>query len=304
MNRYGVIDLGTNTFHLLIVEASNNGLPFKELYRKRQFVKLAEEGIKTIGQAAYDRGLSTLREYKVILDELQVQQLKVMGTAALRTASNGPAFVQQIKAETGIIIELIDGNREAGFIHKGVIQAVPFEAKNYLIMDIGGGSVEFIIANMEAVIWAQSFPIGAAVLYKKFHQGDPLSQEEKNRLWEHLEQSTKPLFSVLKQYPVDTLVGASGTFDILEEALTDSKLHPLYGHIPIHLYQSFFERVSPASYQERLAMTDVPNNRADMIVVALLLIEFVVQKANIQQIIASSYAMKEGILAEMIKSGE
>lgn len=299
MSRYGVIDLGTNTFHLLIVEKSNSQ-PFKELYRKRQFVKLAEEGIETIGQAAYERGLKTLRAYKVILDEMQVTQLQVMGTAALRTASNGSAFVQQIKTETGIDIELIDGAREAALIHKGVIQAVPFEAKNYLIMDIGGGSVEFIIANAKKVIWAQSFPIGAAVLYKKFHQKDPISNLEKERLQQYLEEVTAPLFPVLKNHPVETLVGASGTFDILEDALNEQKSHPLHGSIPMDLYRVFSEKVIATSCEERQAMADVPDNRADMIVVALLLIDFVVQIAHIQQIIASSYAMKEGIIAEMI----
>lgn len=300
MNRYGVIDLGTNTFHLLIVEKSDNALPFKELYRKREFVKLAEEGIETIGQAAYERGLRTLRAYKVILDELEVSQVKVIGTAALRTASNGPVFVQQIKAETDIDIELIDGNREAALIHKGVIQAVPFEAKNYLIMDIGGGSVEFIIADSSQVHWAQSFPIGAAVLYKKFHADDPLSAVERTRLLTYLETTLQALFPILKKYPIDTLVGASGTFDILEAALTEPKEGALHGIIPIDLYQVFFNQVVPASYEERRAMPDIPDSRADMIVVALLLIDFIVQKANIQTIVASAYAMKEGILAEMI----
>jgi exopolyphosphatase/guanosine-5'-triphosphate,3'-diphosphate pyrophosphatase len=231
---------------------------------------------------------------------MQVSELKAMGTAALRTASNGADFVKQVKSEMGIDIELIDGSREAELIHKGVIQAVPFEAKNYMIMDIGGGSVEFIIANVKEVLWAQSFPVGAAVLLKKFHQEDPISIKQRTLLKEYLEEIVTPMFPVLQKYPVDTLVGASGTFDILEDALTRHKPHPLYGIIPMESYQAFFEKVIPISLAERSAMTEVPDNRADMIVVALLLLDFAVQKANIQSIIASAYAMKEGMLAEMI----
>ena len=175
--RYAVIDLGTNTFHLLVAEqqADNN---FKELYRKRFFVKLAEEGIETIGKASLKRGLAALQHFRQVISELQVDKVKAIGTAALRTASNGPAFIKQVKEELDLSIELITGNQEAAYIHQGVAMAVPFQANNYLLMDIGGGSVEFIIANKDKVHWAQSFPIGVGVLFKNFHQHEPILSTE------------------------------------------------------------------------------------------------------------------------------
>ena len=144
LNRYAIIDLGTNTFHLLVAEQQLDN-SFKELYRKRYFVKLAEEGIETIGQASLQRGLVALQHFRQVIDELQVKKVKAIGTAALRTATNGPAFVQQVKEDFAISIELITGSQEAAYIHQGVAMAVPFQEENYLLMDIGGGSVEFII---------------------------------------------------------------------------------------------------------------------------------------------------------------
>lgn len=177
MNTFAVIDLGTNTFHLLIVEDNGDG-SFRELYRKQHFVKLAEEGIQTIGAAAFARGLDVMESFNITLDEYKVNQLTAFGTAALRTASNGQDFVNQVKEKNGIEIELISGDREAVLIHKGVLQAVPFTSERMLIMDIGGGSVEFIIADKNQVYWAQSFPIGVAVLYKNFHQNNPITNTE------------------------------------------------------------------------------------------------------------------------------
>ncbi|MEN0005954.1 MAG: hypothetical protein AAF798_17520, partial [Bacteroidota bacterium] len=125
--RFAVIDLGTNTFHLLITEALPAG-GFSEVYRERKFTQLAEEGIETIGAAALQRGLKALQHFKQQLTAHQVEQVRAFGTAALRTASNGPDFIRQVAEEIGIDIQLISGTEEARLIHLGVLQAVEFTA--------------------------------------------------------------------------------------------------------------------------------------------------------------------------------
>ena len=123
-NRFGVIDLGTNTFHLLIIEKSSLGTSH-EIARERIFIKLASEGIETIGAAPFQRGLKAMIRFSEILKEYQVSNIKAIGTAALRTASNGKDFVQLIFKKTGIQIELIDGTEEARLIYQGVKEAFP-----------------------------------------------------------------------------------------------------------------------------------------------------------------------------------
>lgn len=299
-NRYAVIDLGTNTFHLLVAEKQANQ-EFTELHRQRFFVKLAEEGIETIGDAPLKRGYHALNTFRNTLDKLAITKIKVIGTAALRTASNGSAFVKTVKEKYNIQIELIDGNREAELIYKGVILAVPFEAKNYLIMDIGGGSVEFIIANQSAILWAQSFPIGVAVLFKKFHRTDPITKLEINDLQVFLNKLLTPLYQALIQFPATTLIGASGTFDVLEFILAKNQPYKNHAFVQVKdfepLYQTFIKSTEAARY----AMKEVPDTRADMIVVAVVLIEFILKKVGIEEIIVSNFAMKEGILSELMK---
>ncbi|RME99139.1 MAG: hypothetical protein D6772_08140, partial [Bacteroidetes bacterium] len=110
MPRYALIDCGTNTFHLLIAEPYTNEeghASFREIYRERVFVKLAENGIQTIGEDPYQRALDTLRHYAQMVAEHEVDEVRVSGTAALRTASNGPVLREQVLRETGLNIQII-----------------------------------------------------------------------------------------------------------------------------------------------------------------------------------------------------
>jgi exopolyphosphatase/guanosine-5'-triphosphate,3'-diphosphate pyrophosphatase len=301
MERLGVIDLGTNTFHLLIVETNADKL-FRELYRKRRFIKLAEEGIETIGAQAYQRGLNALADYKKELDRFGVRQFKAFGTAALRTASNGPAFIQDVREKAGIDIKLISGAEEARLIHIGVSRAVPFDQNRVLIMDIGGGSVEFIIANHSRVYWAKSFPIGVALLYRDFHQNDPITALEIQTIQSFLLKELAPLREALSKYPATSLVGASGTFDVLEQMLTGQVQGRLHVRLNADGVFPLADRIIAMSLEERLRAEGMPEARADMVVVALILVQTVLQLADIHEVIVSAYAMKEGILTEMMQS--
>ena len=298
MNRYAVIDLGTNTFHLLIIEAEKNGIPC-ELYRERIFVKLAEEGITKIGKKAYQRGLDALFHFQKKIIEFEANEVKAFGTAALRTASNGIQFIQDAKKKTGILIELIAGREEARLIHLGVLQAVTLDHEKGLIMDIGGGSVEFIIADKNEVFWAESFPIGVAVLHGTFHKNEPVSSIEIHMLRAHLEAVLQPLFDMLKLHQTPCLIGASGTFDVLETLLPLAQKTALSTTIDVATFQPLFQKILQMDLEKRRAEKGIPTTRADMIIVALILIDFIIKKANIKKIMVSAYAMKEGILWEM-----
>lgn len=298
MNKYGVIDLGTNTFHLLIVSEKEGQLA--ELYRERIFIKLAEDGIEKIGPAPYQRGLDGIAKYKRLLDEHQVKHVRAIGTAALRTASNGQQFIEDLKEQTGIEVKIISGDQEALLIHRGVRQAVPLGTKKGLIMDIGGGSVEFIIADQYTVYWAQSFPVGVAVLFKNFHHQNPISKEEVAILKQHLSTTLQPLIKMLAAHQIESLIGASGTFDVIETFLANKKRDQHYSYVPVEDFSPFMDQLLFSTLEKRLAIARLPANRAEMIIVALLLIHFIIQEAKPKNITISAYAMKEGVLQELI----
>src|SRR6185312_9793738 len=145
--RVAVIDLGTNTFHLLIAERGVGEV--NELVRCEVAVKLGEGGINQglIQPAAFERGIEALRDFHSVILQHGVEQVRALATSALRNAANGREFIGRIKNETDIKIELIDGGAEAEFIFKGIKASECLSDRGNLIVDIGGGSVEFIICN-------------------------------------------------------------------------------------------------------------------------------------------------------------
>jgi exopolyphosphatase/guanosine-5'-triphosphate,3'-diphosphate pyrophosphatase len=292
-----VIDLGTNTFHLLIAEVTPAG-GVKEIYRERIFVKLASEGIQLIGAAPLARGINALIHFRKVLDEYNCHHLSAIGTAALRTAANGAFFIRQAKEATNIDIELISGDKEARLITRGVLSALPPLEEKVLIMDIGGGSTEYIIADGERVYWRQSFPIGVSVLHNGFHTSDPISANEKGQLRDHLAETTKPLQEALQRFPTQHLAGAAGTFDVLADLLRDHSApnHPTSHRLNMAGFPEFHDQVVASTLNERLALPGVPAQRVDMIVVAMILLDFTLKLAKIERVTVSDWAMKEGVL--------
>jgi len=300
--RLGVIDCGTNTFHLLIAEAQGNGR-FGVFFKERQYVRLGENGLTHIGQGPFQRGISCIGSFKKIMDESGVVRARSFGTEALRRASNSQEFIQAVQSAAGVQIQLISGDEEARLIHLGVMQAVPPFHGKALIMDIGGGSVEFIICSEEEVFWAQSFPIGVQVLYSAFQKNDPISAGDLAALEWHLEHTLQPLFDALSQHETPLLLGASGSFEVVEDFLVERKHHPLFSIVPVDDYYYLHGKMLATSLPQRRNMPKLPAERVELIVVAFVLIDFVIRKAGIRQIITSAYAMKEGILKEMMERG-
>src|SRR5665213_2651103 len=190
--RVAIIDLGTNTFHLLIAEGTADA--YRELVHQQVAVKLGEGGINhgVIQLAAFERGLETMEQFRDLIDEHEVTVVKAIGTSALRNAANGKAFIDAVNAKTGLRIEIIDGDAEAEYIYSGIEAAGCLSETDSLVMDIGGGSVEFIICNKDRIRWKQSFEAGAARLMDRFHHRDPIAPESITALTLYLEDTLVP----------------------------------------------------------------------------------------------------------------
>jgi exopolyphosphatase/guanosine-5'-triphosphate,3'-diphosphate pyrophosphatase len=301
--RCAVIDLGTNTFHLLIAERKRNGQPWKPIFRERIYVKLAEDGIEEIGAPAFERAIQAVLSFSEQLEasEVPLERVKAVGTAALRTAENAPELIEAIYRASGIRAEIVPGEREAELIYKGARQAVPFPKKqSVLIMDIGGGSVEFILADKKQIFWAQSFPIGVAVLHNKFPHSDPIVDAEIAAIEAFIDTALADLWAELEKHPRPALVGASGTFDVIDMFLMDpDEKHPLYGYVSTAEFLPLYEKFVHSTLAERREMKNLPPERVELIVVAIILIQRVLQHAGITDIYTSTYALKEGLLEEL-----
>lgn len=299
--RVAIIDLGTNTFHLFIVEI--DGTKINTLYKEKIAVKIGKNGISKgkIATDAKKRAIHTLKIFRTVIDLFEVHHVKGVATSAIRSAKNGQELIDEIKEKTAIEIETISGTKEAELIYRGVQAAMDVPESPQLVVDIGGGSVEFIIGTRHEILWRQSFEIGAQRLLDKFHQVDPIPEASMHALDKFLKKNLCELLEAIEKHQPTGLIGCSGTFDTLIEVYLKKQrqqrdLESKIQVLPVSHFELIHQDFITKSREERLEIPGMVTMRADMIVVASCLIKFVLNHLNTETITACSYALKEGLL--------
>ncbi|QQL51020.1 Ppx/GppA phosphatase family protein [Mucilaginibacter ginkgonis] len=305
--RIAVMDLGTNTFHLLIAE--KDGAHFKTRCHLENSTRLGEDGMPDgyIKASAFERGVAALVNFKKAIDKFGVTDIKAIGTSALRSAKNGTDFIQQVKSETGIEIVSVDGETEAGYIYQGVRSTGILPSDISLILDIGGGSIEFIICDNQSIFWKRSYEIGAARLMKQFHHSDPISADEIADLERYLDEVLPDMYAATTEHNVTNLVGSSGAFETFAELIESQKGND-FDMATIkacrfdqnELMRQLADLIC-STHPERAANKHIPHVRTDMIVVSSVVTRYLIQKLNIRSTAMSVYSLKEGVLAEMLR---
>ena len=297
-----IIDLGTNTFNLLICRKEKD--KFKTIFKTKIAVKLGEGGIDKgiIAQLPYQRGIKALKTHLETIKKYQVKKVRAFATSAIRSTENGADFVREVYEKLALTIEVIDGDQEAELIYEGVKKAIDFDLENKLIMDIGGGSTEFIIANSEGVKWKESYQLGVSRLKELFKPNDPITQKDINNIESYFEKVLPQLFESLKQYPCEVLIGSSGSFDTLVEMIGHefNKLKEMdkmpASAIKMQEYQWAQHYLLESTLAERINTKGIIKMRADMIVISVIFINYLLRKTNIKAIKRSKYALKEGAM--------
>jgi exopolyphosphatase / guanosine-5'-triphosphate,3'-diphosphate pyrophosphatase len=272
---FAIIDLGTNGFRLQIAEPIGDNR-FRMVYRESIDLKLAADGIARIGEVPFGKGIDILVHFSGVLSKYDITCLSAFGTAALRIADNGALFIETVKDKTGIDIELISGEREAELIFKGMREAMPVFEEKVLMMDVGGGSVEFIIAGKNRMFWAQSFDVGVAILKEKFHRCDPIDALEVLQIIDFLSETLQPLMEEIKGHPNLKIMCASGTTDVFVQLLQGNQgSKPLYYPISSGQFEGFHERFIGMTEQELKDVPGIPYEKVEMLAVSLVLMDFV-----------------------------
>ncbi len=301
--KIAIIDLGTNTFHLLVAEHSSG--KFNIVYEEKLPAKIGAGGINhgIITAEATERAIAVLKSFRQTVDELGITEVLAFGTSAMRSAKNRDEVVAKIAAATGFSVKVISGDEEASYIYKGVRAAVRLGNQKSLIVDIGGGSVEFIIANESELFWKQSFEIGGQRLLEQFQKHDPILTDEVAMLHAYLDTQLQPLLIALKEHKPKTLVGSSGTFDTLSEihCYRNGIVFEPTPEIPLTLQaiEEIYEELLLKNRAERLLMPGMIELRVDMIVVACTLLDFLLKAHAFEKVRVSSYSLKEGVLQEL-----
>lgn len=296
-----IIDLGTNTFHLLIAEKKKDG--HEIVHREKQAVRIGVGGINqdVIPGAGLSRAIETLLGFKRKIGDIPSNRIFTFGTSAFRNARNQTQAINEIKSRTGIEVTILTGNQEAEFIYYGIQSALDMGPDKSLIMDIGGGSVEFIIGDKRTIFWKQSLEIGGQRLLEKFQKHDPIAEEEISQLNAYFSQHLTSLFEALGEYRPDTLVGSSGTFDTLSDIFCLK--HGIAKHdddpetaLTMKGFYEIYQELIAKNRAQRMAIPGMIEMRVDMIVVASCLIRFVVDHYAFSKIRVSGYSLKEGAL--------
>lgn len=306
--RIAVLDLGTNTFLLLICDVESDGA-VRPVFRSRKVVKLGEGGIgrKEIAPLPFQRGVQAMADFSKILKKYSVDHRLAFATSGIRSAKNRDHFIDAAQKASGIEIKVIAGREEARLIYTGVRECVELGEGPCLIMDIGGGSTEFIIANRKRIFWKRSFNVGVARLLAAFDISDPITGSESKKVRNYLEEALKPLEAAMRRFPVDTLVGSSGSFESYAQMIgfsmhgKDVSRSRTHYEFNLDEYRQLHERLLKSTLKQRKEMKGLLRMRVEMIVVASICSEYILQKYRIRRMLLSKYALREGALFDFLQ---
>jgi exopolyphosphatase/guanosine-5'-triphosphate,3'-diphosphate pyrophosphatase len=291
-----IIDLGTNTFNLLIAEVDST--EFKVLYADRIAVSIGQGGINDgfITQEAIERALNALTTFKQVCDANQVSSIRAIGTSAIRDAKNNIEFCELVELETGIIIEIIDGQKEANLIYKGVLWSYVFN-EPAVIMDIGGGSTEFVFADQSGVVDLISLNIGVARIADLKNFSDPLTHSEVTEIEDWLDQHSTTFFNDKSNA---TLIGASGSFETFYELLNEQPFPEAIESyaLPFIPLMELVEKLIFSTENERNNNKWISKIRKKMVPIAAVKVRWIIKKLKVNEVYVSSCSLKEGALMD------
>ena len=308
--KLAIIDMGTNTFNLLIVETLDNN-SYQIILKDKAGVKLGKDGINDgkITPEAFQRGIDAIAKHMKTIQEHRVEEIITTATSGVRSTANGKEFVDSIEDQFGIRVQVISGNEEAELIYRGVKQAVQLNNHNTLILDIGGGSNEFIIANNSGLLWKQSFPLGIARLLDKFKPSDPITSEEVESVEKYIDTQLTSLYKATNRYNPEILIGCSGTFDSFRSMILaknggipdEVKKSNSYS-IDLNDYAALHKDLLQSTLNDRKQMDGLELVRVEMIVLASIFVNFIINKLKIKTLTQSAFAIKEGMVDKILNS--
>lgn len=295
-----IIDLGTNTCNLLIAKYENQ--IYQILYQGKEVVKLGKNQLTEDG---LDRAITAIQKHQLQISSFDVSEVVLIATSAIREATNKEWFCQEINVKTGLEVAVISGEREADLIFKGVKLAFNEIENHSLILDIGGGSNEFILTEAGKPVWKESFPLGMARVIERIPPSDPIKPSEINQITTFFESGLNKLWNQPGNIGISGLIGCSGAFDTLADLIdqTDpgTKIR-IRQEIKIDDFERIYRMLIESTTAERTRMKGMESIRIEMIVPSVLFIKLIIDRLKIRKIYQTDYALREGVLYERIFS--
>ncbi len=288
--RLAAIDIGTNSFHLILGEADINTGKFNVLGRERELVRLGSGStdMKYLHDDAIERGIEVLKRFKGLADSAGAK-VRAIATSAVREALNQNEFIRRAREETGIKIEIASGVEEARYIYLGVLQALPVFDKRILLIDIGGGSTEFLIGFQRDIIYDISLKLGAIRLTQRFLNDKELDSKSIRTCRKHIAAYMAPVTRECKKYNYEIAVGSSGTISNVANIINIArggengvKLNN-FTFTAKELYDTVDMIIDAKTIKQREKVPGIDTDRADIIPAGALILEQIFKELKIKE---------------------
>lgn len=304
--RIAAVDVGSNSIHMIVAQVEADGR-FRVLDRAKDMVRLGRRTLNKgkLSSEAIEAGVRTLSAFRTLAERQGASRITAVATSAVREAANGGDFIARVESDVGLRVKVIPGREEARLIYLGVRHAIDLSDKPTLIVDIGGGSVEFILTDKGQPLALESHKIGVARLSERFLTRDPADAEQVDALEAHLADQLDPMLGEFRRHRVRRVIGASGTM---------LNLIGIAGHLrgeapELHLNNFAVAATEIAKVRrllcrsdrdKRLELKGLDAKRADLIVAGAVLVDFVLQRLDARQLVACTWALREGVLLDFI----
>nr|CAJ00559.1 exopolyphosphatase [Physcomitrium patens] len=317
------VDMGTNSFHMVVVRADKQGR-FQLMDTEKEDVRLGSgsSDLSVITPDAEIRALAALKRFKT-LAQIRKAEMRVVATSAVREARNRRTFVQRVRDAVGLDVEVLSGTEEACLIYQGVLQALPVFEKTVLVVDIGGGSTEFVLGNRGKPTYATSLKLGHIRLSQQFLSDGPNKKEELKK--EQVEELRRHIRVILADSGVidqvqanefEVAIGSPGTIESIEQMIhytvtTTSAPQVVDGQqnkgslrdrefTADELNQAVKKICKVKTVEQRAKIPGLPEKRADVIVAGAVLLEEFFLALGITKMKVSPYALREGVVVDTL----
>jgi exopolyphosphatase/guanosine-5'-triphosphate,3'-diphosphate pyrophosphatase len=304
----GAIDVGTNSIHLIVVELDPRFGTSRTVLKAREMVRLgAGDALarKHLSKRAVERGVAAIARFADEARKAGASEIRAVATSAVREAANRDEFVAAVRAASGVTVEVLSDVEEARLIHLGVSRGYPLYDRVACIVDIGGGSTEFIVADVDRPYFLHSVRLGSLRLYDEYLRGAQDAGAAYRKLVRHVRAVLELVAAQLGEYRFDTTIGTSGTLmglAALDAAAAGAPLQRAHGYVlrldRLRALQARMIRMTPG---ERRKMPGMNPRRSDIIVAGAAIVIEALELLGREEIVVCERALRDGVVVDFLE---
>jgi exopolyphosphatase/guanosine-5'-triphosphate,3'-diphosphate pyrophosphatase len=297
--RLAAIDVGSNSLHMIVAQIDPDGV-VTTLWRMKEPVGLGKLSFpsKRLSRDAMDRAVATLARFQQAANVRECEKIVTIATSAVREATNGGDFIERVRNELKLHIRVVSAKEEARLIYLAVRHAFPLGKLPALMVDIGGGSVEFIVGDKEKAILLESRKLGASRMTATFVRTDPISREDRKAMLKHYDAELGPLFEQIRALRPRVVIGTSGTLESIAR-MCDPEAK-LAREIDVGAFGRLLKRLVRSDATARTRIRGLDDGRRDQILAGALLVKEIFERSGAAKIVMCQSALREGILLDYL----